>query len=64
MEGRSIFIIAHRLSTVRDADQIVVVREGRVIESGRYEALVARQGFFSRLVRLQSGEDGLLALGE
>jgi ATP-binding cassette subfamily B protein/subfamily B ATP-binding cassette protein MsbA len=65
MEGRSIFIIAHRLSTVRDADQIVVLRDGRVIESGRYEALVAQQGFFSRLVRLQSGEEGpLLALGE
>jgi ATP-binding cassette, subfamily B, bacterial len=65
MEGRSIFIIAHRLSTVRDADQIVVVREGRVIESGRYEALVAQQGFFSRLVRLQSGDEGpLLALEE
>jgi len=54
--GRTIFVIAHRLSTIRDADQIVVVREGRVVESGRYDALVARQGFFSRLVRLQSGE--------
>ncbi len=64
MEGRSIFIIAHRLSTVRDADQIVVVREGRVIESGRYEALVAQQGFYSRLVRLPSGEEGLPALRE
>ncbi len=65
MEGRTIFIIAHRLSTVRDADQIVVLREGRVIERGRYDALVAQQGFFSRLVRLQSGQEGpLLAMGE
>jgi len=66
MAGRTIFIIAHRLSTVRDASQIVVLREGRVIESGAYDALVSQQGFFSRLVRLQSGEESgsLLAVGE
>lgn len=66
MEGRTIFIIAHRLSTVRDADRIVVVRDGRVIEQGRYEDLVAQRGFFARLVRLQAGDKGggTLALGE
>ena len=66
MEGRTIFIIAHRLSTVRDASQIVVVREGRVVENGGYEALVAQQGFFSHLVRLQSGEESgpFLAMGD
>jgi ATP-binding cassette, subfamily B, bacterial len=65
MQGRTIFIIAHRLSTVRDADQILVVREGRIIERGSYEALVQKQGFFARLVRLQGGKRGeLLAIGE
>jgi len=66
MKGRTIFIIAHRLSTVRDADQIVVVREGRVVEQGSYEALVAQQGFFAKLVRLQTGDKsgGLLAIGQ
>jgi ATP-binding cassette subfamily B protein/subfamily B ATP-binding cassette protein MsbA len=65
MQGRTIFIIAHRLSTVRDADQILVVREGRIIERGSYEALVQKQGFFARLVRLQGGKGGeLLAIGE
>ncbi len=65
MQGRTIFIIAHRLSTVRDADQILVVREGRIIERGSYEALVEKQGFFARLVRLQDGRGGeLLAVGE
>ncbi len=66
MEGRTIFVIAHRLSTVRDANQIVVVREGRVVENGGYEALVAQQGFFSHLVRLQSGEESgpFLAMGD
>lgn len=56
MRGRTIFIIAHRLSTVRDADQIVVLREGRIVERGTYASLVRDQGFFARLVRHQSGE--------
>ena len=65
MKGRTIFIIAHRLSTVRDADQIVVIREGRAVERGSYQELVAQQGFFAKLVRLQTGEpgSGLLAIG-
>jgi ATP-binding cassette, subfamily B, bacterial len=65
MHGRTIFIIAHRLSTVRDADQILVIREGRIVERGGYERLVREQGFFARLVRLQEGKSGeLLAMGE
>jgi ATP-binding cassette, subfamily B, bacterial len=65
MRGRTIFIIAHRLSTVRDADQILVVRDGRIVERGSYGALVESQGFFSRLVRLQTGKPGeLLATAE
>jgi ABC-type multidrug transport system fused ATPase/permease subunit len=66
MKGRTIFIIAHRLSTVRDADQIVVVRDGAVVERGSYPSLVAQGGFFSRLVQLQSGEQasGLLVADE
>ena len=63
MRGRTIFIIAHRLSTIRDADQILVVREGRIVERGSYAALVESGGFFSRLVRLQSGGE-LLAIAE
>ncbi len=65
MRGRTIFIIAHRLSTVRDADQIVVIREGTIVERGSYASLVAQRGTFARLVQLQSGEQGsLLAAGE
>jgi len=46
-------VIAHRLSTVRDADQIVVVEGGRVVERGRFDALMERQGAFHRLARRQ-----------
>jgi len=53
--GRTSFIIAHRLSTVRQADLIVVLRDGRVAEQGTFEALLRRQGEFARLYRRQLG---------
>jgi ATP-binding cassette subfamily B protein/subfamily B ATP-binding cassette protein MsbA len=54
MRGRTVFIIAHRLSTVRDADRIVVLRDGRVAEQGSYGDLVRRGGFFAELIRHQT----------
>ncbi len=58
MRGRTTFIIAHRLSTVRDADRIVVLEHGRVVEQGRHDELMRRQGTYAHLVRLQlGGED-------
>ncbi len=53
MEGRTTFIIAHRLSTVRDADEILVFDNGQVVERGRFDALVARGGRFAQLVATQ-----------
>ena len=53
MEGRTTFIIAHRLSTVRDADEILVFDGGEIVERGRFEALVARGGRFAQLVATQ-----------
>jgi len=50
--GRTTFIIAHRLSTVRKADLIVVLRDGRIVEQGSFEALVERRGVFAALYRL------------
>ncbi len=51
--GRTTFIIAHRLSTVRRADRIVVLDQGAVVEDGRHDELLARQGAYARLLRLQ-----------
>jgi ATP-binding cassette subfamily B protein/subfamily B ATP-binding cassette protein MsbA len=51
--GRTTFIIAHRLSTVRQADLIVVVRGGRIVEQGTFDGLMRRQGDFAKLYRTQ-----------
>ncbi|RKS51517.1 ATP-binding cassette subfamily B protein [Paracoccus pantotrophus] len=55
--GRTTLVIAHRLSTVRQADKIVVVEAGRVVEEGSHDQLMARGGAYAALVRLQFGED-------
>jgi ATP-binding cassette subfamily B protein len=53
MQGRTTLVIAHRLSTVRRADRVLVIDGGRVIETGRHDELVARDGLYRRLVERQ-----------
>ena len=53
MEGRTSFIVAHRLSTIRNADLIIVMKDGEIIESGKHQELLDQNGFYSNLYRSQ-----------
>jgi ABC-type multidrug transport system fused ATPase/permease subunit len=53
LANRTSFVIAHRLSTIRKADQILMLRQGQVIERGTHEELLAAEGLYSRLARIQ-----------
>ena len=54
MQGRATLMIAHRLSTVRKADRIYVIEAGRVVEEGRHDQLIRRDGLYARLAKQQS----------
>lgn len=53
MEGRTSFIVAHRLSTIREADIILVMKDGNIVEQGNHEELLARNGFYAKLYQSQ-----------
>ena len=53
MRGRTSFIVAHRLSTIREADRILVMRDGHIVEQGKHEELLAKNGFYARLYQSQ-----------
>ena len=55
LEGRTAFVIAHRLSTVRDADLIVVLEGGRIVEQGSHDELLRREGLYYYLCSQQLG---------
>lgn len=53
MKGRTSFIVAHRLSTIREADIILVMRDGNIIEQGTHEELLLQKGFYANLYESQ-----------
>ena len=53
MKGRTSFIVAHRLSTIQEADMILVMKDGHILEQGSHEELLAQKGFYSELYQSQ-----------
>jgi ATP-binding cassette subfamily B protein len=53
MQGRTSFVVAHRLSTIQEADVILVMRDGRIIEQGNHEELLQAGGFYKQLFEAQ-----------
>jgi ATP-binding cassette, subfamily B, bacterial len=62
--GRTSFVIAHRLATIRDADQILVLRHGRIVERGRHQELLAAQGIYAHLVNVQMAVESTVSSEE
>ena len=53
MQGRTSFIVAHRLSTIKEADIILVMKDGKIIEQGNHDELLDRRGFYYELYQSQ-----------
>ncbi|MBT7860855.1 MAG: ATP-binding cassette domain-containing protein [Gemmatimonadetes bacterium] len=64
VDGRTTFAIAHRLSTLRDADRLIVLDGGRIVETGTHEQLMRRKGKFHELVGLQEEASKIIAIAE
>lgn len=56
MQGRTSFVVAHRLSTIRESDVILVMKDGHIIETGDHESLLAKKGFYYNLYQSQFAE--------
>jgi ATP-binding cassette, subfamily B, bacterial len=63
VKGRTTFAIAHRLSTLRNANRLVVLKEGEVVEMGTHEELIAKKGEFARLVEMQQKMSTIVEVG-
>jgi ATP-binding cassette subfamily B protein len=63
VKGRTTFAIAHRLSTLRNADRLVVIDEGKVAEVGTHQELMEREGVFHKLVTTQQQTTAVMAVG-
>ncbi len=57
MRGRTSFVVAHRLSTIRESDMILVMNEGHVVEQGNHEQLLQKNGFYAKLWKTMTEEE-------
>ena len=57
LENRTSFVVAHRLSTIRDAHNIIVMNQGSIVETGNHDALMAKNGFYADLYNSQFAEN-------
>jgi ATP-binding cassette, subfamily B, multidrug efflux pump len=57
LKGRTSFVVAHRLSTIQEADLILVMKDGRVVEKGRHAELIEAGGYYRRLYQAQFARD-------
>jgi ATP-binding cassette subfamily B protein len=64
MEGRAALVIAHRLATIRQADEILVLEEGRIVQRGTHASLLAEGGLYRRLYESQFREEPVAVAGE
>ncbi len=56
MKDRTTLVVAHRLSTIRNADVICVMHEGEIVEQGRHDELMAHNGYYRKLVQMQNNK--------
>ena len=64
VQGRTTFAIAHRLSTLRDAERLVVLEDGRIVEVGSHGELMERRGVFHDLVKMQQEASRIIAVAD
>ena len=59
VKNKTLLVIAHRLNTIRDADNIIVIKEGNIVEQGTHNELIALNGIYNNMVELQEKNKGL-----
>ena len=62
VKNKTLLVIAHRLNTIRDADNIIVIKEGNIVEQGTHNELISLNGIYNNMVELQNKNNGVKIL--